>query len=207
MATGYTHDVSERDDMPFEEFAWNCARAFGALIHLRDSGWDAEVTIPKESSYHRKSLLQAENELKSLEKMTLSQAKKRAEKEHQESVKSAQDALDRQARIKVRYERMLAKVQAWIPPSEDHNGMKKFMIQQLQESIEHDCDGDYYRRMLKERVKSPRSWLNAQIRQAKDNIQYHQEHAKEDHQRQVNVAKWITLLQHSIPMPKKKSKK
>ena len=40
-----------------------------------------------------------------------------------------------------RYEAMLEKVYAWKPPHDDFIKSKEFMIQQIKQSIEFDCDG------------------------------------------------------------------
>ena len=41
MPTGYTAAV--KDGITFEQFAWSCARAFGALIDMRDSPTGAPI--------------------------------------------------------------------------------------------------------------------------------------------------------------------
>ncbi|VTR91619.1 unnamed protein product [Gemmata massiliana] len=38
---------------------------------------------------------------------------------------------------------MLEHVRAWEPPSTDHENLKQFMIDQLRESIDFDCRGEY----------------------------------------------------------------
>ena len=51
MPTGYTSKI--KDDITFEQYAMGCARAFDALIDMRDEASDA--LIPEEltpSNYH-----------------------------------------------------------------------------------------------------------------------------------------------------------
>ncbi len=40
----------------------------------------------------------------------------------------------------MKYELMLEKVKEWIPPTDEHNGLKNFMIQQIADSIKWDCN-------------------------------------------------------------------
>jgi len=40
---------------------------------------------------------------------------------------------------KDRLEKMLQSAKEWQPPSAEHEGLKKFMIEQLEETIEYDC--------------------------------------------------------------------
>ena len=42
MPTGYTSGVQDGSIKHFNEFVWDCARAFGSLIHMRDDRRDAE---------------------------------------------------------------------------------------------------------------------------------------------------------------------
>ena len=41
--------------------------------------------------------------------------------------------------LKTKYDNMLRKVNSWNPPTEDHAGFKKFMVEQILESIRFDC--------------------------------------------------------------------
>ena len=36
MPTGYTHELHEGEEISFEKFVMSCARAFGALVLMRD---------------------------------------------------------------------------------------------------------------------------------------------------------------------------
>jgi alkylhydroperoxidase family enzyme len=45
MATGYTYPVSTGELTNFSDFALQCSRAFGVLMHMKDSPMDA--TIPE----------------------------------------------------------------------------------------------------------------------------------------------------------------
>lgn len=43
MPTGYTADVQSGKVTDFAEYAMNCARAFGALVLMRDDPSDADI--------------------------------------------------------------------------------------------------------------------------------------------------------------------
>ena len=64
MPTGYTADVMDGKVTDFKLFAMQCARAFGALVIMRDEPLNAE--IPDEfspSNYHFQELEQARERL------------------------------------------------------------------------------------------------------------------------------------------------
>jgi hypothetical protein len=46
----------------------------------------------------------------------------------------------RRAELKKRYEAMIAKIEAWMPPSEKFEAFKLFMLRKLHHSLDFDCD-------------------------------------------------------------------
>lgn len=70
MPTGYTADLMEKG-MEFKPFVLQCARAFGALITMRDDSLDAPIPEKFEpDDYHIKKLAEAIQEQKRLQSMT-----------------------------------------------------------------------------------------------------------------------------------------
>lgn len=138
MPTGYTSDLYEGKDVSFETFALKCSRAMGAAIHQRDDSGDAEISLSKVSDYYLERIQKA--------KADLSRALERSYDEwdnmQDEEIRSAEEyqknyIKDQRTRMRL-YTEMLDKVLAWIPPTEDHRGLKEFMIQQLESSIDFD---------------------------------------------------------------------
>lgn len=54
---------------------------------------------------------------------------------------------------------MLDQVQLWQPPTDDHMGLKEFMIQQIEESIKFDCASYAEDRVSMIRLLSGDEWL------------------------------------------------
>ena len=72
MPTGYTAMLTEEKEITFEDFALKCARAFGALIEMRDESLDAK--IPEEfkvTEYHTVELNRAIEKLNDVYKITI----------------------------------------------------------------------------------------------------------------------------------------
>ena len=121
-----------------------CARAFGALIEMRDSHPDAEIPFEfPVSDYHVKQEVKARELLLTTEALSLAESNDKAAAEYQREVDAYHERKERRATVRHRYESMLERAKAWDPPSADHVEMKQFMIQQLEESIKFDCDGSY----------------------------------------------------------------
>ena len=80
MPTGYTAAIA--DGVTFEQFALNCARAFGALIDMRDEPSDAPIPERFEpSNYHEKKIAEINDELVRLKEMSQDEAKMVAHQE------------------------------------------------------------------------------------------------------------------------------
>lgn len=143
MPSGYTETLYKGEDQTFEQFAMQCARAFGALIELRD---EPHAEIPEKfeaSQYERKWLDKAIAlvfELRERSDDEWAAAQDAEIEEHNEHVRKA-IALAGERRV--RYELMLARVRSWRPPTEEHKGLQEFMVKQLEESIAFDCSTRY----------------------------------------------------------------
>lgn len=199
MPTGYTAPI--KDGIEFNEFVWNCARAFGALAEMRDDPMDAPIPEFKPSDYHEKAFKEAESNLARFKKMTVAEADKAALKEHEKSYETFERMNRESADLEDKYRSMLAKVFEWTPPSKNHEGMKKFMAEQIQQSIEYDC-------RVHEMPEAMRGkeWLKLKIEKAKRDIEYHTKEHAEEVKRANDRNKWVKALASSVPMPKKLKK-
>jgi hypothetical protein len=196
MATGYTDGVQSGKVTEFSDYAMRCARAFGALVTMRDDSMDAP--IPTElpvSDWSLTRLAAARAELAEVEAMSVEAAAERAVAEHAKSVEYRRESVQRADRDRERYEAMLAKVREWTPPSSDHVEMKSFMEQQLTLSIDWDCD----RSIVEEQVcLSGEDWRSQRIESLKRDIEYYVRHHAEEVERTENRNRWVRLLRESL---------
>lgn len=99
---------------------------------------------------------------------------------------------------------MLEKVEAWIPPTKDHDHLKEFMITQLRESIDFDCNPDYYNADLTQLLIRGENKLSAeQIRNDKRNhleedLKYYQNKLYEEKKHVAAANEWIKDLYKSL---------
>lgn len=195
MPTGYTAPV-QKGEQTFEEFVLSCARNFGALITMRDESMDAHIPDEfKPSDHHSKRLAEAREELARLRTLTPQQAAYDADADFRKAMQAWEEASQRRQEERERYEAMLAEVRAWTPPTVDHQGLKDFMIQQLEESIRFDCSG--YERWKPE-PKPGSVWLEERITKAERDVNYHlEEHAKEVERARERTA-WVQALKRSL---------
>lgn len=200
MPTGYTAMLGEKN-ATFNEYAWACARGFGALLCLRDEPWDTPIPLRLESNgYYLNQIENAKKKLKHLEERSddyfavyFAEESEKL-KEHQgESEKKSNE-------LREKYSTALATVDAWLPPSDDHVKFKEFMASQIKESIQWDCRslGENKRT---EPMKTLRQLKKDAIDQASRDVEYYEKQHVENEARIAGNNEWLKALQDSIGLP------
>ena len=191
MPTGYSAIVDEGGS--FVEYALGCARAFGACIDLRDEPRD--TPIPDEfvpSDYHLKRQQEAEDELRHVRDLTDEEADEAARKEYEHDIAFDREAASRVSLTFARYDSMRRQVEAWVPPTEEHEGMKKFMLEQLETGRPYE----YTPSKIVQR--SGEDWRRDQIEHALKNIAYHAEGYAKEVERANSRTRWVRALRQSL---------
>lgn len=196
MPTGYTADI--KDGISFETFAMNCARAFGARITLRDETGGGE-SIPDEfapSDYHTKAAQKARDELASLLAIPEQERERAAAKSWDDAETSRLMRLEDNRKQREAYEAMLAKVNAWTPPTSEHVGLHEFMRSQIVKSIDFDCSDDY------DQEPTPRltgeQWAAERAARLNRVIGYHEKEHAAEVQRAESRTAWVTALRAAL---------
>ena len=193
MPSGYTSDIADGKDVSFNDFALKCARAFGACIEQRDDNANDKPKLIErnnEDNYHLEELEKA--------KMWKSPTKEEFDDYVTESSAYYNEQIDKQNKLKVSYEDMLVKANKWVPPTTEHEGLKKFMIEQLSESLRHDCGNDYQRELLQINSYTHAEYVDDMRDSNKRNIEYHTEQLKKDNKRVDTRNAWISALYKSL---------
>lgn len=196
MPTGYTASVATGETASFRDFAIKCARAFGALIHMRDENMSADIRQQEVSSYHADGIANAKAEVIRLGSLSGEECQAEADKSFAAKVASRNERNADKAAQKARYENMLASVRAWNPPTSDHQHMKKFMADQLEESIKFDCSSYDEPR---DEPQSGEQWYWSQISQLSQSIAYHEKRQAEDVAQAEKNNRWVEELRNSLP--------
>lgn len=152
--------------------------------------------MPKEfkaSTYHLERLEEERRELDRLRSMTMDEVHEQNEVEYQRDVAARKEMLEEKKAIKDRYIAILNDVKAWTPPTTEHNGLKKFAIEQIEMCLP---DLSYY---IKEPVRvSDEEWIEARIESRLDSIRYHEKGWDEECERVASSNKWLADLRGSL---------
>lgn len=192
MVTGYTSEI--QDGETFEAFAMKCARNFGACIDMRDEQLSAEINLVVEpSQYHKKAIVTAEVLLKDAKRMTLEEAGRRAQ--HDVDKANADHETSRMRCIELNniYTKMLGNIHDWEPPTEEHEGLKKFMREQVVITME-DCK--VY--PIDVELQSATEWRRDNMDRCAETLGHHLTEWEKEKYSCEDKTKWITDLHESL---------
>lgn len=195
--TAYTELVAESDNLTLKEFAMLCSRNFGALIDMREEPFDAPIPEKLEpSGYYRDELKKFNQKYNDfLQNKPSIEELERQYEEYVSKLKSETEIANNKRKvIRSRYEAMLEKVRNWIPPTEEHCGLKEFMISQLVESEEFDCKEYHPYIFTKEEYIN---WKRDENEILKE-IEYYSDKVEKEEEAYKKRNKWIQDLRNSL---------
>lgn len=198
MPTGYTAGVGDGKVKDFRTFALICARQFGATIMQRDEALDVPPRHREPSDYDTKALVAERKELARILKLTDKQCEAEATKEYETALASHVERQKEKDATERRYRDMLYEVKKWEPPTADHRGMKRFMVEQLEESIKFDCGF----RMEPPKRLTGAEWRTEKRRSLERSIARHTQSEQEELERCAQANAWIDALYGSLPKAK-----
>jgi len=198
MPTGYTSKIYDGEQVTGKEFIMTCARAFGALIEMRDEPMGAQ--IPEElkvDTHHEKQLERSKQELNNYKNMPIEEIQELVDETYKKKIEENKKYYNEKLELKNRYERVLAEVEQWKLPSPEHQNLKDYAIRQLEESILFDCGHieDYAKEVKKETAEE---YIQRQIDSCLWNIEYHQKEWDKEVKRTNERNLWIKQLRDSL---------
>lgn len=195
--TGYVHNMIDKGQT-FPQFAMECARAFGALILMRDDPMN--TPIPEEmkpDEYYFRAIKEDQDRLERLSAMTAGELLAEGQKLRQQEIRRCQESLAKERDELLKISAMLERVNAWTPPTPDHQGLKSFMVQQLTESAKyHDSGGES---LAKAEAKSARDYGRDALANARDNLEYATKRLADEQRRCAERTAWVKSLRNSLP--------
>jgi len=200
MPTGYTAALCEKDES-FETFIMRCAREFGALVIMREEPLGASVPEKFEpSDWNFKEFEKARDQHVKVAGMSDEECAKEALKEFQANMGAFRDAVEKAAAIRRRLLQMRKRVEEWRPPSPTHEGLKTFMFEQLDVTIESEGTVSKF---WFEQIKSLSGpeWREKVLASLDHDVKYHHKQNEEEIERTRSRNKWLAELRASLKAP------
>lgn len=172
-----------------------CARAFGACVDMRDLPIDAPIPVFEPKPYYANQIEAAKRDIARFESMTDGEANGLALEVYLSAVELNAKRRAEFEDLKAKYEKMLADVDAWMPPTSEHIEMKNFMRQQIVDSIKFDCSIDW--------IADPEKKTGAQYREemltkSRENLEYATREHEKEIERTQQRNNWIAALRESL---------
>lgn len=203
MPSGYTAVIGERADITFPEFTKECARAFGAFVMERDNPTTGEIKFEKLDDHYIKNVDEANQAIADHQRKTVEDFYSEWMIGKYAQIDGYRDIIREKIELATRYKAMLRQVDRWIPPTIDHQGLKDFMIRQLNESIDWDCDTSYYDEYIKAaqeelNIYTHKQVFNEQLKELEESLTYYKKLLREETDRVNSRNEWKRQLIESL---------
>lgn len=192
MPTGYTAKLYDGEDVSFKDFLLGCAHAFN--FRMRDLPIGSEIPEPKMDDYYVKAVERDTERLAAAKALTIEQAQQAASDTYVAALNAAANAELRRLDHVKQYNKMVAEVRAWVPPTPAHQGIKDFMLQQLQVTYEFDLN-PYKSDIV---LQTPEQYIETEIASAQRSLDYSLEHLEEQTRKFNEGVEWVNALTKSI---------
>lgn len=179
------HIFKEKDDVSFYDFILTCARDFSVNTAIRNQ---PEVT--------NEEIEEARIYLERANQMSLEDAEREASRIYDNIITRDTRYMKETTLLREKYVSMLEQVKDWEAPTPNHQGLKNYMISQLEESINFDS---YDNNMFKPQKQSGAEYKASLVRGLEQTLGYLiKEHDKEV-QRAREQTEWLHVLIMSLP--------
>ena len=203
MPTGYTAGILDGRINTFEEFAKACAKAFGGMSHMRHSETTDEYIPDKINDYYTDSIDKCNRKLVELANKSNEDLENEALVEYNDDKEHNLKQIVRVNNDREKLTKFLQSAKDYIPPTEDHEDIKNFMIQQLTDTIVSDCNTEYHDQQLIRNHQLIKDLPNRNLRLEKlevinTSLGYNIKRFKDETTRIDENNEWVRVLFKSI---------
>lgn len=198
MPTGYTSKVQDGRITELKDYIFNCSTGFGAFAHMRD-GSTQEIKHREVDNYYFEQISKNKSEYEEFLKLSDEEIQCKLNESYNNSLKEQQENLERFDTNKQRYLDMMDKVKNWNPPTDSHVCLKNFAIDQLEKSIDFDCNDSLRVYYLEEPKRiSIEEYKQNRINTYLENIKRYTRLYEKEVETVEEVNKWIDGLVNSF---------
>lgn len=203
MPSGYTEGILSGTINDLNDFIWMCARGFGAFITQKDNIDEPPILKEKPNPYYKNKIKQLLNEQQKYNEYTDDDWQNEYLKYIEDQLKDIDDNIKEKIESKEKYENILNQVKEWIPPNENFHKLKSFMINQIEESIDFDCNTSFWQER-KNKISNLKleQYKRNVLNDINESLISNKEYYDEEVQRVKERNQWKQQLIESIGLPK-----
>lgn len=195
MPTGYTQPLHDGEPITFEQFVLRCSRAMGAATMQRDESLDVEIQLREVSDYSIRAVEKAGAALTEAWGRPDEAWAELQDKAIADAEKYRSEYVAKRDGIRERYEAMLEQVRSWTPPTAEHEGLRKFMVEQIEESLRFDVHG--YEPAVTDRLPVA-EYREREIGRLARALERDTQSLQEERDRVRGQNAWVTALRDSL---------
>ena len=196
MPTGYTEIIERPEGCTFREYALRCARGMGVCVMQRDQSLDAPPVAREPEPYYEDKLREASGKLRELLSMTVEQATPFWQADVDRCAKYNAEAEISERALAAKYTAIRAEVVAWAPPTKEHEGVKRFMLEQIDLCYRPERESEPYRAHA---AKDAATWLRDAIAKGAQDVEYYTTKGSEERARVEESRAWLAAYVASLP--------
>lgn len=196
MTTSYTAPIKAGHPLfRFRDFALRCAHGIDFASSQRDDGLDTPLREETLDPGYIERVTAAADDLRAALQRDAPQWSVRFQGHKISIRKQRQDAERKITHLRQAYDRMLADVDSWEPPTPMHAGLKDFMREQLKSSIMFDCPDPLH---LPRELATAEEYREHEIARLTEDLQYRQRELTHQQKRVAEQNDWIRTLWASL---------
>lgn len=203
MPSGYTEGILSGTINDLNDFIWMCARGFGAFITQKDNIDEPPILKEKPNPYYKNKIKQLLKKQQKYNEYTDNDWQSTYLKYIEDQLKDIDNNIKEKIESKEKYENILNQVKEWIPPNENFHKLKSFMINQIEESIDFDCDTSFWQER-KNKISNLKleQYKRNVLNDINESLISNKEYYDEEVQRVKERNQWKQQLIESIGLPK-----
>lgn len=136
MPTGYTYFIENGDISTGAEFLKKCIREFGCCAGQREDPLSAPlVSEVKPSSYYKEQYEKTVKKYDEFKSKTNNEIREMIRDNRDKDLSDTERYLSKQKLLRNKYLAVREDVENWVPPTPDHEGIKRFALNQIDKCI------------------------------------------------------------------------
>ena len=203
MPTGYTAHIEYGEITTGKEFLKLCTRAFGIAIDVKDEPLSTPTPSSFEPSpFYKESYDRALKKLEEVNKMTFDEAKIQMRADYEKRISTYKHYVERETAMNEKYAKVRKEVEEWIPPTEEHEGLKKFALEQIDMCVTKQEYIDEYLEKSKEEFddgdEAVQNYINDIVDYYQRDIERSYKSWQEELERTRSKNEWMTKFLESL---------
>lgn len=203
MPTGYTAYIEDGDITTGKEFLKLCTRAFGIAIDLKDEPLSVPTPTHFEpDTYYKEKYEKALEELNEANNLTFDEAKIQMRAAYERRISDYKSWAEKEISMNQKYTKVRKEVEEWIPPTDEHQGLKQFALEQIDMSVtKQEYIDEYLERSMEifdDSDETVEKYISDNIQYCKESLDRAYKSWKEELERTEKKNIWIRKFLESI---------